>query len=83
MIAVFVAAFVAVIAYSSVEATRTRYRVCVEFHGRVHCAEAQGRTAQDAIRSAHDIDCGLLAGSRDELMACESTEPQSVESLAK
>jgi hypothetical protein len=83
LIAGLVVLFLAVIAYSSVQATRHRYQVCVQFHGRTHCSLAEGRTPQDAIRSAHDIDCGLLAGNRDELMACESTPSQSVQEITK
>lgn len=75
----FVVIFIAVIAYSSYQATANRYRVCVDFQGRTHCAVAQGRTAQEAITSAQQIDCGLLANNRDELMVCSTTPPQSAD----
>ncbi|HEV2385834.1 MAG TPA: hypothetical protein VGS20_01135 [Candidatus Acidoferrales bacterium] len=83
LIAALAAVFLVVIVYSSMEATRRRFEVCVEFRGRSHCALAEGRTSQDAIRSAQDIDCGLLAGDRNELMACESTPAQSVREVGK
>lgn len=78
-IAAFVLIFVAVIAYSSYQAAANRYRVCVDFHGRTHCAVAQGRTVQEAITSAQQIDCGLLANTRDELMVCTTTPPTSAD----
>jgi hypothetical protein len=78
-IAVFVLVFIGVIVYSSYQATGNRYRVCVSLNGRTHCAVAQGRTPKEAITSAQQIDCGLLANSRDELMVCTTTEPQSIE----
>jgi hypothetical protein len=82
-IAVLVVIFVSVIAYSSIQATRVRYQVCVNFRGRNHCAVAEGRSAAEAMRSAQEIDCGLLAQDRDQLMVCETTEPQSIRALPK
>jgi hypothetical protein len=78
-IAAFVLIFIGVIVYSSYQATGNRYRVCVTLNGRTHCAVAQGRTPQEAITSAQQIDCGLLSNSRDELMVCSSKQPESVE----
>ncbi len=82
-VAVFLVVVVGVIAYSSFQATRVRYQVCMSIAGRSHCAVAQGRSPQDAIQSAMEIDCGLLAASRDQLMVCESSQPQSVTPLEK
>lgn len=83
MIALLVLIFISVIAYSSFQATKDRYQVCVNFRGTVHCAVAQGRTPQEAMRSAEEIDCGLLSHDRDQLMVCEGTEPQSVKRMPK
>jgi hypothetical protein len=77
MIAVGALALVAVLAYSTFQQSRYRYEVCVSFHGRSHCATAAGRTPEEAMRSAHEIDCTLLAGSREENMACLDTAPAS------
>jgi hypothetical protein len=75
-------AFFAVMIRSSFEQSQYRYQVCVNFHGRSNCSTAQGRTAGEAIRSAKEEDCTLLAGSRDELMACEDTEPASTQRVS-
>lgn len=80
-IVAFVIVFAVAIGYSSYEATRVRYRVCMSIDGRTHCAVAQGRSAKEAIQSAMEIDCGLISQSRDQLMVCEATQPQSVEAL--
>ena len=82
-IAFFVVVFLGVIGFSSFQATRTRYRVCMSIDGRSHCAVAQGRNAKEAIQSAMQIDCGLIAANRDQLMVCTTQEPQSVEKLSK
>lgn len=83
VIALFVVAFAAVIAYSSFQATKVRYEVCMSIDGRSHCAVAQGRSAKEAIQSAMEIDCGLITANRDQLMVCEASQPQSVRLLSK
>lgn len=79
----FVVVFLAVIGFSSLEATRTRYRVCMSIDGRSHCAEAEGKTSKEAIQSAMQIDCGLIAANRDQLMVCTTKQPDSVEKVKK
>jgi len=71
-------ALVAVLAYSSFEQTRERYEVCVNFKGATHCATASGSSYDQAVRSAQEIDCQLLANGRDENMVCLSVPPASV-----
>jgi hypothetical protein len=72
---------VSVLIYSSMQQARLRYEVCVNFRGNAHCATASGATAEEAIHSAHDIDCSQLANGRDENMVCLATEPSQVRSL--
>jgi hypothetical protein len=75
------AVLVGVLIYSSMQQVRFRYEVCVNFHGNTHCASAAGATADEAIHSAHDVDCAQLANGRDENMACLATEPTQVRAL--
>jgi hypothetical protein len=82
-IAAFVVAIGAVIAVSSMEATRVSYRVCMSIDGRSHCAVAEGHSEKVAIQSAMEIDCGLIAASRSQLMVCEGSQPASVEKVEK
>jgi hypothetical protein len=67
-----------VLAYSSFQQMRERYEVCVTFKGATHCATAAGSTYTQAIRSAQEIDCQLLANGRDENMVCLETQPSSI-----
>ena len=69
---------VGVLAYSSFEQTRQRYEVCVNFKGGTHCATASGSSYEQAVRSAQEIDCQLLANGRDENMVCLGNPPASV-----
>ena len=83
IIALFIVVIIVVIAISSVQATRTRYQVCMSIDGRSHCAVAEGRTEKEAIQSAMQIDCGLIAADRSQLMVCQTTLPTSVKELSK
>jgi len=78
IIAVGAAVLVGVLLYSSIEQTRQQYEVCVTFKGAMHCATAAGATSADAIRSAQEIDCAMLANGRDENMVCLDVQPSSV-----
>ncbi len=67
-----------VLAYSSYQQMRERYEVCVTFQGATHCATAAGSTYNQAVRSAQEIDCQLLARGRDENMVCLASSPTSI-----
>lgn len=71
-------ALVGALAYSSFQQTRERYEVCVTFKGATHCATASGSSYDQAVRSAQEIDCQLLANGRDENMVCLDRPPLSV-----
>lgn len=67
-----------VLAYSTFQQTQERYEVCVSFKGATHCATAAGSTYDQAVRSAQEIDCQLLANGRDENMVCLANSPASI-----
>jgi hypothetical protein len=73
--------FFATLVYVTYQQTRREFEVCVAFKGGTHCATAKGSTPDEAIHSAHDIDCGLLANGRDENIVCLATEPTSVREI--
>src|SRR5208282_846503 len=70
--------FFGVMIYITYQQMRHEYEVCLTFNGGTHCATARGATPEEAIHSAHDIDCGMLANGRDENIVCGGTEPTSV-----
>jgi hypothetical protein len=78
VIAAGAVAFVGVLIYSSFQETRARYEVCMTFKGATHCATAAGATHDQAVRSAQEIDCELLANGRDENVVCLDQPPLSV-----
>ena len=74
--------FIGLLAYSSMRQSVYRYQVCMDFHGRTHCAEASGPKASDAVRSAQEIDCQLIADSRDENMVCLAAQPSRIREVS-
>lgn len=71
-------ALVVALAYFSMQQTQHRSEVCMTFRGASHCATAAGATQDQAVRSAQEIDCSMLASGRDENMVCLDTPPSSV-----
>jgi len=74
-------ALVGILAYSTMQQTREQYEVCMAFKGATHCATAEGSTYDQAVRSAQEIDCQLLANGRDENMVCLANPPASVRTV--
>lgn len=73
--------FFGVMLYSTIQQTHKEFEVCVTFKERSHCATARGSTAEEAVHSAKDIDCGLITNGRDELMACNDAQPTSIREI--
>ncbi len=72
---------IGILAYSTLQQTRERYEVCMSFKGGTHCATASGSSYDQAVRSAQEIDCQLLANGRDENMVCLANPPASVRTV--
>lgn len=78
IIAIGCLAFLGVLVYSSFQQTREHYEVCMTFKGATHCATAAGSSYDQAVRSAQEIDCQMLANGRDENVVCLDQPPASV-----
>jgi hypothetical protein len=76
-------AFFAILIYLSMRQTQQEYEVCEEFRGATHCATASGSNYNEAVRSAQEIDCQMLASGRDETMVCLANQPSSIRQLQK
>lgn len=72
-----------ILIHSTMQATQAEYEVCMAFKGGSHCASAKGTSQSEAVRSAEEIDCQMLARGRDETMVCLDTQPSSVKELKK
>jgi hypothetical protein len=83
IIAAGVVVLLGVLVHSTLQATHAEYEVCMTFKGGSHCANATGANYNEAVRSAEEIDCQLLARGRDETMVCLDTQPSSVHQVQK
>lgn len=72
---------IGVLVYSTFQATKQQYEVCVTFKGGSHCATASGTSYDQAVRSAQEIDCQLLTNGRDENMVCIGRPADSVRQI--
>lgn len=70
--------FVGLLIHGTLQQTKHRHEVCVQFNGRTHCATAEGRTPDEAIQAAKTIGCTLLTSGRDENIRCLDTPPTRV-----
>lgn len=70
IILIGVIVFIAALVRFTFQQTHLEYQVCMTFAGGSHCATAQGASEDEAIRSAKNIDCGLLANGRDANIRC-------------
>jgi hypothetical protein len=75
--------FIGVMAYSTLQETQQKYEVCVAFKGSTHCSTSSGASYDQAVHSAHEIDCELLSNGRDENMACLANQPTSIRPAGK
>ncbi len=51
--------------------------VCVTFHGRTQCRQAVGPDRTQALKTAIDNSCGLLASGMSDSISCANTPPDS------
>ena len=53
--------------------------VCVTFQGRTQCRSAAGPDREQAIRTAVDTACAVLAAGMTDSIRCANTRPDSVQ----
>lgn len=73
------APIVAFVVYSSFQVSVVECRVCVRYDGREMCRAASAATRDEALRSAADNACALLASGMTETLRCHGGEPLSSE----
>ena len=76
---VFVAVVLGVILYTSLGGANSRFRVeiCIAFQGRTQCRTARASTHNEALRTATDNACSLLASGQSEFERCRNTPPST------
>lgn len=77
----FALAFAAVLTFSLFSLRRHRVEVCITFNGQTTCRQASGANRDEAIRTATDAACTVMAGGMTQSMQCGRTEPTSIKDL--
>ncbi|MFI5235299.1 MAG: hypothetical protein ACHQXA_06290, partial [Gemmatimonadales bacterium] len=70
-----VAAFAALLLYSTLSAQREACDVCVAFNGSTNCATATAATEAEAAHSAQATACGTIAKGMAESINCGEVAP--------
>ena len=73
--------FLGLLLYSSLRLGQVTVEVCIEFKGRTGCGTAAAPTEEEAIRTASDNACALIASGMTDSIACSRTPPKSVRRL--
>jgi hypothetical protein len=74
---IFVVVVLAVILYTSLTGSNSKYRVevCIAFQGHTECRTARAATHDEALRTATDNACTLMASGQSEFERCRNTRP--------
>ena len=68
----------AVMIRSIVGQSRVSCEVCVTFQSGTECRTALGATREEAVRTATDNACALLASGMTDSIRCTNTQPDRV-----
>lgn len=73
--------FLGVMTFMMLGQRKNRVEVCMGFQGRTACKVASGETREEALRTATDNACALIAFGVTDSGACSRSQPLSVKWL--
>jgi hypothetical protein len=76
-----IAIFTSLLVISTLALKKVRVEACIEFNGRTECRTASGRNEEQALRTAVQAACAVLASGMTDSMECDRTPPKSVRRL--
>jgi len=68
----------AMLVWSSMDLAKVTGEVCITYRGRTECRVASGASREEAIRTAADMACSVLASGMSDRITCENSEPTRV-----
>jgi hypothetical protein len=76
---IFAAIVLGAILFTTLGGSNSKYRVqiCITFQGRTQCQTARASTHNEAVRTATDTACSLIASGQSEFERCRNTRPAS------
>ena len=72
---IFVLIVLGAIVYSSMNLSKYRVEVCMNFNGRTSCRTASGSNQEETLQTAVSNACADIASGVTDSIACERTEP--------
>ena len=75
--------FIGMLAYFTMGQARQRVEVCMAYGGRQNCARASATSRQQALRTASENACAVIASGMTDSMACGASQPVSVKWLSE
>ena len=78
LVALGFSALIIYMVYSSFGFAKVNCEVCMELNGRKDCRTAWAASREEAIRTARDTACSLIANGRTENIRCGGTKPARV-----
>jgi hypothetical protein len=73
----FVVVLAALVIYASSGLGGHTCEVCIRYGGETACRKADGKTREEATRTATDTACAVLASGMTETLKCTNTRPES------
>ena len=65
--------------FGSTRLVQAECELCVEYRGEVQCRRGSGTNDQEARSAAQRAACAVMASGMNESIACQNTQPQSVQ----
>jgi hypothetical protein len=78
IVAAFVVAFLALIAYSTLHGPRFRAEVCMAYQGQKACKIVSAKSEQAARRAGAENACADISSGVTDTIRCQQSEPVSV-----
>ncbi len=78
LVAAVLVAALALIVSSSMNLARYTGEICFTFHGRTECRVASGQTREEAIRTAAEMACAVLASGMSDRIDCTRSTPTRI-----
>ena len=76
--AVFVAAVIAVVVFTTISTGQYRCEVCMSFEGRTACKTVRAASREQAEQMAIQNVCGEISSGMTSSMQCQATRPDSI-----
>ena len=74
---VFASALLALMIYASLGLRKYSCDVCITFGRQTACRKADGSSREEALRTATDAACAMLASGMTDSLQCSRTTPKS------